>query len=135
MDDVNPSKHIYPRVDSYETTFDDEEYKNAYLQLLLDNYDREACIPKENEDQFQDVVDDYDVFADTVEKAFEKTGDNTDMVNKDEALQLFNDVSGKSQYGWKLFLSEMKRAGIAYDRAKKKKTVKGCFLGLKLIGG
>jgi hypothetical protein len=48
---INPSKHIYPRVDSYETTFDDEEYKNAYLQLLLDNYDREAFIPKENEVQ------------------------------------------------------------------------------------
>jgi len=42
-------------------------------------------------------------------------------------------MSGKSQYGWKLFLSEMKRVGIEYNRCKKKAKVRGCFLGLKLM--
>jgi hypothetical protein len=126
------SKHVYPRVDNYEATFDDEENKNAYFHLLLDYYDRDGFIPQQNETHFQDLVDDYDVFADTVEKAFDVTGDANDTVHKDDALQTFNVVSGKFDYGWKTFLSEMKRIGIEYDRTKKHKKVKGCFLGLKI---
>ena len=129
---VNPSKHIYPRVGNYENTFDSEEYKNAYLHLLLDFYDRSGFIPSKNENHFQDLVDGYDVFAGSFEKVFEITGDIADVVNRDDALESFNAMSGKSQYGWKSLLSEMKRVGIEYDRCKKKANVRGCFLGLNL---
>ena len=47
----------------------------------------------------------------------------------------FNEVSGKSQYGWKMLLSEMKRKGLKllkYDRKKKKsKGQGGLFMGLR----
>ena len=130
---VDPSKHIYPRVDNYENTFDSEEYKNAYLHLLLDYYDRSGFIPSKNENHFQDLVDDYDVFTGNFDKVFVSTGDVDDVVNRDDALESFNAMSGKSQYGWKSFLSEMKRVGVEYDRAKKSDKVKGCFLGLKVV--
>ena len=130
---VNPSKHIYPRVGNYENTFDSEEYKNAYLHLLLDFYDRSSFIPSKNENHFQGLVDDYDVFTGNFDKVFVSTGDVDDVVNRDDALESFNAMSGKSQYGWKSFLSEMKRVGVEYDRAKKSDKVKGCFLGLKVV--
>ena len=112
---VNPSKHIYPRVHNYENTFNSEEYKNAYLHLLLDFYDRSGFIPSKNENHFQDLVDDYDVFTGNFDMVFVSTGDVDDVVNRDDALESFNAMSGESQCGWKLFPSEMK-----YDRAKKK---------------
>jgi hypothetical protein len=84
----------------------------------LDFYDRSGFIPSKNENHFQDLVDDYAVFAGSFDKVFEITGDNADVVNRDDALEPFNAMSGKSQYGWKSFLSEMKRAGIEYDQCK-----------------
>jgi hypothetical protein len=101
--------------------------------LLLNFYDRSGFIPSKNENHLQDLVDDYDVFAGSFGKVFEITGDVSDVVNRDDALESFNALSGKSQNGWKSFLSEMKRVDIEYDRCKKKAKVRGCFLGLKMI--
>ena len=55
--------------------------------------------------------------------------EDTEINPTEEAIFEANAMSGKSQYGWKSFLSEMKRVGVEYDRAKKSDKVKGCFLG------
>ena len=79
---------------NYENTFDSEEYKNAYLHLLLDFYNRSSFIPSKNENHFQDLVDDYDVFTGNFDKVFVSTGDVDDVVNRDDALESFNAMSG-----------------------------------------
>ena len=121
-------------VENYQDTFNSEAYKNAYFHLLLQYYDRKkAFIPKENVELFQDVVDEYDVFTNNFEQVFELTDDSEGLVHKEEALVAFNEVSGKSQYGWKLFLCEMKRKGVKYDRNKKSKGQRGFFMGLRYL--
>ena len=131
---IDSSKHQYMVVENYQDTFNSEAYKNAYFHLLLEHYDRKkAFIPKENVELFQDVVDEYDVFTNNFEQVFELTDDSEDLVHKEEALVAFNEVSGKSQYGWKMFLSEMKRKGVKYDRNKKSKGQRGFFMGLRYL--
>jgi len=127
-------KHIYKRVDRFEEKYIDEGYKNAYFHLLLEYYDNDDFIPHENENNFKDIVEQYDTFKMACENVFEITGDDYDRVGKIQALDAFNSMSGLHKMSWSKFLSEMKRIEVEYDRTKRDKdSNKGVFLGIKII--
>ena len=124
-------KHIYKRVDRFEEKYLNEDYKNAYFHLLLEYYNSNDFIPTENENNFKDIVEQYDTFKMGCEKVFEFTHDQDDRLGKIEALKAFNFDSGYKKMSWSKFLSEMKRIEVEYDRTKSKDNLKGVFLGIK----
>ena len=70
----------------------------------FDNNDRSGFIPSANENHFQDLVDDYDVFTGNAERVFVSTGDVDDVVNRDDALESSNALSGNSMEDLCLFV-------------------------------
>lgn len=127
------TKNIYKRVDKFEELYRNEEYKNAYLQLLLDYYDYDDFIPSKNEKMFKEIVEEYDTFKMSCEKTFIFTEDQEDKINKLKALDAFNARSGMHKMKWTKFLSEMKRIEIDYSRNKLYKKKRGVFSGIKFL--
>ena len=122
--------HKYKTEINFENRYKNDKYKNAYLQLLLDNYDNKDFIPKECSVNFKNIVAEYDTFQLDFENIFEITNNANDIMNRIDVLDLFNE-SANAKMKWKDFLAEMKRITIKYDRSKVKKHVKGCFIGVK----
>ena len=118
--------HIYKRDNNYTDLFYDEKMKNAYLKLLLDNYDFRFKVPEYNEQEFKRISEEYDEFSPILYKEFE-LGDENSFVSKSEIMELFD----SKKYNWKIILGKMKSLGFKYDRLKMIKGERGYFTGLK----
>lgn len=125
-------KHKYKVIENYANRFNTEEYKNAYLQLLLDNYDENFEAPKENTKAFSEILDQYDEYGDALSH-FEITNDEDDVINKNDILMLFKNYLGKTNLKWRDLLSTLKARGISYNKEKKHNKIKGCCIGIKHI--
>ena len=116
-------------VDNYINKFNGQEYKNAYLHILLSNFSLNPFIPKLNEQLFKDITDEYDTFKETFDKCFELTGNKEDIIHKEEIednLRMYD-----SKLNIRTIRQELKKLGITYDRQKYKNGKKGYFLGIK----
>lgn len=125
-------KHIYCRKDEYEKRFQDPEYKNAYLQLLLEYYDIDFETPVANENAFADIMNEYDECGTILAEHFEITGDDNDRISKVEMLNLFNQYkSGSKNWDWRSLLVDLKGAGIVYSKNRRAPgSGLGCFVGI-----
>ena len=75
-------------------------------------------VPKENRENFDNMIDDYDVFSNHLADLFEITGDDNDKVSKDRLENLFHEKHIK----WDQILREIKKLekkGLKYDKAKR----------------
>ena len=124
--------HTYKVIENYANRFDTEIYKNAYLQLLIKNYDEDFKAPVENEKAFDDIANEYDEYGDALSH-FEITNDENDIINKNEILEYFKGYIGKTNLKWRELLSTLKSRGVKYNKDKKNNKVKGCCLGIKHI--
>ena len=125
-DDIE--KNIYKRDNNYTDLFDYEKMKNAYLKLLLDNYEYNFKVPQNNEQEFKKISEEYDEFTPLLYKDYEKTDDES-FVSKNEIIEIFD----SKKYNWKLILGKMKSLGFTYDRLKMINGERGYFSGIKKI--
>ena len=108
--------HRYRKEDGLENIFEDEQYKNAYLHLLLENID-ELIVPESAKKWFDEMVDDRDEFKQALEiLGLEITGDKKDVIPKRVFLEL---EEFKYNCTWPELLAEIKRVGLVYDREAK----------------
>jgi hypothetical protein len=116
------------RDNNYTDLYNDEKMKNAYLKLLLDNYELNFDIPEKNEKEFLTISEEYDEFKPVLYKDYLFTKDKNDCVSKKDIIDLF-----ENKYSWKYILGEMKTIGIEYNRLKMIDGERGFFIGLKKI--
>ena len=127
-------KHVYQLKEGYDKNFQNNEYKNAYLHLLLDYYNENMDFPKENEQNFTDITNDYDEYGNILSSNFEITkNDEVDRVGKDKLHNFFKDKLNKPTLAWGTFLRECKQRGLTYNKHLRCDGVKGCFTGIKSL--
>ena len=126
-------KHVYQLKEGYDKNFHDDEYKNAYLHLLLDFYNENMDFPIENENKFLDITDDYDEYGNILSANFELTDNDDDRIAKDELHNFFKDKLNKPSLSWANLLREFKQRGIKYEATKRVKgcASRGCFICIK----
>ena len=125
--------HIYIKDIEYSQKFENEEYKNAYLKLLLDHYDFNFIVPKTNIKLFSDIANEYDEIGNILTNNFSITDFDSDLVHKDSMLSIFKDKLNRQNLSWRYLLSELKTKGIKYDRLKMSDNKRGYFIGIKKI--
>ena len=127
-DDWNKKEFL--RVDNYSNKFEEEEYKNAYLHILISHFSLNNFIPKTNEQQFRDIAEEYDEFSDVFNEIIEITGNSEDFVHKVDVLNhiklLINNVTMRR------IRNEFKKVGIKYFKEKMINKRQGCFGGIIL---
>lgn len=124
-------KHCYIRDQKFIDKFDDPLYKNAYFHLLV-KQELNFSVPKENRENFDNMIDDYDVFSNHLADLFEITGNDNDRVSKDRLENLFHEKHIK----WDEILREIKKLekkGIKYEKGKRVHGKRGIVTGLKLL--
>ncbi len=125
----NYETNIYKRIDEYESRFNNEDYKNAYLHLLLSHYNKDFKVPESNENAFKDIGNEYDDMQNILDSHFTITNDDNDMVNKKDMELIFK---SSLKLSWRELLSRLKSKNLKYNKEKKYKKCKGVFLGIKL---
>ena len=55
----NYETNEYTRIDGYEKIFNNEQYKNAYLKLLINHYKTDIVPPNLNENFFKEIANEY----------------------------------------------------------------------------
>ena len=127
-DDVedDPQKHIYHKDRDLVNLFDDDEYKLAYLHVLLDHYD-DYSAPKLNRDLFKETAQQYDEFAMLLEQHYEVTKNPDDLVSKQD---FHTTMKQSKNMSWRTVLTEAKRMGLEYNKNKMRDGVRGVFVGL-----
>ena len=127
----NTENHTYKLIEEYEKRFLQEDYKNAYLQLLLNNYQDDFQPPKKNKDAFKDIANEYDENGSILEECFIMTDDKKDLIYKNDLFIYFKDRLNKKSMSWRTFLSIMKNKDIKYDKNKMFAGQRGQFVGIK----
>ncbi len=132
LEDVedNYETNIYTKIKDYEKRFNNDDYKNAYLQLLLSYYNKDFKVPKSNENAFKDIGNEYDDMQNILDTYFIITNDDKDMVNKTDMETIFK---SSLKLSWRELLSKLKSKGLKYNKEKKYKKCKGVFIGIKSI--
>jgi len=123
-------KHIYEKQEGIENKFNNEDYKNAYFQLLIKHYNDDFKAPKENEKLFQDIAEEYDEIQQILSSHFEINDNNENIIHKDEMKNIFQDKLQKTNLSWRTLLSELKTKGIKYDKNLMKNGDRGFFKGI-----
>jgi hypothetical protein len=121
---VDEENHKYEKVEGFENIFDDVEYKNAYFHLLLKYKDLQ--VPKENEEEFADVVEDNDELLNFIEEYFEITKNKEDR----ELKKVIETEFGKEKA--KEMIAKFKQLGCDYKKDLSKDNQKGVILGIKM---
>jgi phage/plasmid-associated DNA primase len=107
--------HVYPLVRGFENRFEQPEYANAYLHLLLPYIDN-LSIPASAWKDFQDIAMDNDDFRDFVEQAFQVTGNAHDIVPKKQLEEHFGRSMTYCRTKFSAILADLKRLGLTYVR-------------------
>jgi len=79
-------KFQFPRIKNFEDKYDDEAYKNAYLWLLIDNYEgANFKVPKINEENFSAHIKELNEDRELMD-SFENGTDQEFLLKKDIAI-------------------------------------------------
>ena len=124
--DDDPEKHIYRKDRDLDNLFNNDEYKLAYLHVLLDHYD-DYSAPKLNRDLFKETAQQYDEFAMLLEQHYEVTKNPDDLVSKQD---FHTTMKQSKNMSWRTVLTEAKRMGLEYNKNKMRDGVRGVFVGL-----
>ena len=123
-------KKEFKRVDNYSSRFEEEEYKNAYLHILISHFSLNGFVPKINVEQFKDIAEEYDEFADVFSEYIEITHDELDFEYKQDTL---NHIKGCiNNVSMRRIRNEFKKKGVKYLKEKMKNGRRGCFSGIKI---
>ena len=128
--------NIHLRKDGIEDLFENIEYKNGYIHLLLPYvikfFKGEFSIPTHIQNKFVETIEEYDTFKNIINKYFIITDNEEDRIHKDEYIEIIRGESDKN-LSWSYILSETKRVGLNYNKDYKINKNKGVILGIKLL--
>ena len=127
----NFKNHTYRMVEDYENKFLQDDYKNAYLHLLLNHYDKDFQPPNKNKDAFKEIANEYDEYGSILTDEFILTDDKKDTIYKEELHTYFKDKLNKKSMSWRFFLSQMKAKDIKYNKSRMVLGQRGLFEGIK----
>ena len=136
-DYIKGKKGIYLLDRDIKKLFDNDEYKLAFIKILLPyahNYIKSGIdVPSHIRDGFKDMVAENDEMKCFLDNNYLLTGNDEDRVQKDEFTEYYNIImKSKIPKKFPFLLSDLKRKGIKYDRIKRKNNIKGVILGIKL---
>ncbi len=128
-------KGIYKADVNLYKKFERLEYKLAFLNIILPYskkyYEKGLIISKQIKEDFKNLCNDNDEIKTFIDDNFTRTDKSSDVVNKNEILELKNSLS-KNKMTWQYILSDLKRLRLDYNKDKMKDGIKGCVIGLKL---
>jgi len=127
-------KHHYEKDMGAPHRFYDAGYKNAYLALLLEHFDTNFTVPKQNKEAFKAILHENDEFQQYLDEYFVKTSDKLDRVCRDELMdEYFGDIIKKRPCTKGQFNTMMRARGFTWDKALRHPVTKkrGCFIGLR----
>lgn len=128
---IDKKKHIYAKELGVQNKFNNEDYKNAYFQLLINHYDDNFKPPKENEKLFQEIAEEYDEIQQILSSNFRiNESYSSCIIHKDDMKTIFQDKLQKTNLSWRLLLTELKSKGLTYDKNYKTKGKRGYFRGI-----
>ena len=116
----------FPRIKNFEDKYDDEEYKNAYLWLLIDNYQgANFNVPKINEENFSAHIKELNEDRELMD-SFENGSGGDFLLKKDIAILISKPI-GKVKAFMKEFYPNSK-----YHSNKMIDGQRGCYSNIKL---
>tara|TARA_R110001592_G_scaffold358285_2_gene662907 strand:+ start:9308 stop:11755 length:2448 start_codon:yes stop_codon:yes gene_type:complete len=127
----NYENNTYKLIEDMEDIFLQEEYKNAYLHLLLNHYDKDFKAPAKNKDAFKEIANEYDEYGTILTDDFIITDDKKDCISKELLHSYFKDKLNKKSMSWRFFLTQMKNKDIKYNKSRMIAGERGQFEGIK----
>ena len=133
-DKLKHKKGIYLKDERIMDLFDVDEYKRAFINLLIPHavnyYKYGLQVPKKINNCFKELCEENDTMKSFIDSQFEITHNDSDRIGKDDFLLLYNEIH-KCKLTFRHLLSDIKRLNIEYDRQKRWKGKKGCLIGIK----
>lgn len=121
--------------------FKTDLFRLSYFQIVLpyavDYYQNGLQNVNLVKQQFKDIIQESDKFKEYVEANYEKTGNRSDKIHKDQFLNAYKQFANLQHLSWMTLLNDIKRIQLEYDRTTTKPGWKkqGCLIGLKLKDG
>ena len=133
-DNLQNTRGKYIRNKELLKKFDSDDYKIAVFHIInqFNYYNNPFVIPKLVKDGFEELSQDNDQMEQYLDNFIERTNKIEDRISK----QMFwNDYNSRMNTNteWTTLLSNLKRFGVKYDRAKRVNGIKGCLIGVKFI--
>ena len=119
--------------------FDSVIYKNAYRQILMDNFKLDRFkIPSYAEENFEEILDTNDTFGDILQLGYEITRNEEDMESIYNIWDFMKTTETYSKIDKPTLIQNIKTLGLIYDRHKRlpyknKPSVKNAVVGLKMV--
>ena len=105
--------NVFVKEKNYSLKFEHDDYKNAYLQLLLRHYKKTFEVPDENKNLFKESAESSDEFLNVFEANLKKTGSDGDKVYQ-ENMKLIFQTGGVN---WKEASGRLKDSmGLRYEK-------------------
>ena len=132
---VNESQKKYLREDII-TLFKTDIYKLALISLMLEAsikyYAVGLKIPQSYKEIFNDIYDENDKFKQLLDNYFQITQYETDRVNKDKLVEIYNNVY-KTKIDFVKLLKDIKRLNLNYEKGKCCDGIRGCITNLRIL--
>lgn len=111
--------HVYLKDKSVLDKFENVEYKNAFLHLIIakakDYFTKGIKIPEAYEKVTEDLCDENDKMKTFIDNHFDVTNDEDDKIAKDEFKDMYNTYT-KCNHAWSSILSDIKRCNLEYNK-------------------
>lgn len=121
-------KRIFVRDESLKEKFYNDDYKNAFLRILLSHRTKKLKIPDALNKYTDEIQNECDPFKTALEEHFIITQDEGDRTNVSE---IQNTLSSNS-FNPKTIKSNMRRLGFKINVNLTYETKKGCYTGIRL---
>ena len=121
-------KRIFVRDESLKEKFYNDDYKNAFLRILLNHRTKKLKIPDALNKYTDEIQNECDPFKTALEEHFIITQDEADRTNVSE---IQNTLSSNS-FNPKTIKSNMRRLGFKINVNLTYEAKKGCYTGIRL---
>ena len=119
---------IFVRDESLKERFYNDDYKNAFLHILLEHRTKKIVIPEALKSYTDEIQNECDPFKCALEEHFIITNEEADRTN---ILEIQNALSSGS-YNPKIIKSNMRRLGFKIQVNLHYENKKGCYVGIRL---
>lgn len=132
-------KNVFIRDATLIKKFDDDEYKNAFIHVMMpyiyNYYNTEWSMPTKYTDRFVSTCAETDEFKNAFDECFIITGDDEDRITKDDfCIEMKNRLQ---TFKYAAALQKFKTpeySKVRYEKGWRKDGVRGVIVGLKLVG-
>jgi phage/plasmid-associated DNA primase len=124
-DDVDEENGVYLKDTTFADRFEDDAWKNAYLQVLLDHYVGKLNAPSELQENFKESLNANDEFADIFEINFQVVPDCF-RVSKEIMMSHFPNVPFNQ-----VKQNLKNNFNVKWERKLRADGVQGCFTGVR----